>query len=128
MNEIQGTFTLNVNNPSNGTGFADTINAGQIQINQTNVGEAAGTATATTTAANMNFADLSSSIYGILWMRNLDSVNSVTFGVNVSGSMQAIGQMLAGEMAFFRVLPSIAGIMLQSSASTVEVQYKLFAL
>lgn len=115
---INGTATF-------GTTFRETIQPGSLTIPLGAIGVAAGIQSIGTSAENIAMGDVATADQGWCYMRNQDTVNSVNWGLNDSGTLKAIGQMLPGEVAIFRLMPS-AQLMLQANVAACNVEFKIF--
>lgn len=93
------------------------------QWDQSAVGAASGIAATTTSAANLSYGSVSTANVGFLLLKNLDTTNAVSWGYDSSGFV-AIGKLKPGEVAFFRVTPSLQ-LQLKAAAGTPNVQYWL---
>lgn len=58
---------------------------------------------------------------GWVFMLNLDDTNFVTWGPNSGGSMVAMGQMFAGEMALFRMRFSSTTLRMKADTASCKV-------
>lgn len=121
-NELSYTLTVTY-----GNGLAkDSIQPGAINYSQVNQLIASGIQDIGTTAENLATGDVGTT-GGYIFIRNLSSVNYVTFGADDSGTQKTCGRIPAGHAVWFFL---DAGVTLKMTANTaaVKVQYKLFAL
>lgn len=84
--------------------FHDSFQGGQINIDQANPGRGGkGGQVIGTSEETVDFGDVT--VEGLLFMRNLDPTNFITWGPDSTG-MVAIGKIKPGEIALFRVNPA----------------------
>ena len=96
-----------------------------VQINQTNVGASAGIMACTTSYAALPLGSVSSANQGWLYLRNLDNTNNAMVGLNVSATYYPFAQIQPGEVAVFRVQPSVTlGL---AGTVALNVEYWLLA-
>lgn len=112
---IQGSLT-------NGK-LSETFAPGQISITQTTQGSHGSTVSVGTSEEDLSVGDIST--LGLLFLRNLDSTNYVTYGPKSAGAMVAMGRIKAGEVAALRLEP---GITLRWQANTAAVKVKVLLL
>lgn len=115
-NEISFQFSFQV---SNGTYVPGPWSAND-SYNQNAQGAVGGIITATTTATNVDYGDVTALGYS-LW-KNLDNVNNVLIGIVVSATFEPFCLLQPGEEAVFRIQPGVT-LQVKSSASTVDTQY-----
>lgn len=120
--ELTMTITMGYKNGN----AADSVGAGPMKYSQVNQLIASGIQTIGTSAENLGTGDVGTT-GGWLWMRNLSSVNYVTFGADDSGTQKTCGRLPAGHQCLFFLEPGTTLKMTANTAS-VNVQYKLFAL
>ena len=119
--EIRISFSMQAVN-----GFMrESIQPGQLQIDQAAVGRGGH-------AQSIGFAapevvDLGDvSINGLLYLRNLDETNYVLFGPQSDAStIEVIGLLKPGEIAFFRLAPTII-LWAQADTADCLMDVKLF--
>lgn len=118
-NEITITKSIVINNPPH----KETINPGQIRIDQNAIGIEAPIVIVGTTEENLDPGDIGTE--GILIIQNLDDTNYVRYGVDDSGTMKGLGRLKAGECHDFRLDP---GVTLRWVANTADVKVKVWLL
>jgi hypothetical protein len=118
-NEFQLQLTLNVANPSTGTGYTDSIRINQ-QYSQNAQGANAEVVSVPTTATSFSFANLTT--YGWGYFQNLDTTNFVQLGLDVSGTFTPFCKLKPGEVALFRLNPGMA-FQMQADTAAVFVNY-----
>ena len=117
-NEITLKFSLQVEN-----GFLkQSVNIGQLQVDQAAAGMAGGAQEIGTSEEVVDFGDVSTE--GLLFLRNLDDTNYIEFGPEDTGAMVAVGKLEPGEFAFFRVKPSVV-LRAQADAAACLLQVLL---
>lgn len=109
-NEITFTANVAVNNSGFKTNFAEST-----QYNQTAIGAASGIHIVTTSEGDLSAGDITTN--GLLILKNIDSTNFITYGPKVTGSMQLMGKLKAGETAILRVAPTVVVRMIADTAS-----------
>lgn len=118
-NEITLKFSLQAEN-----GFLkQSVNIGQLQIDQAAAGMAGGAQEIGTSEEVVDFGDVSTE--GLLFLRNLDDTNYIEFGPEDTGAMVAVGKLEPGEFAFFRVKPSVV---LRAQADTAACLLQVLLL
>jgi len=118
-NEITLKFSLQAEN-----GFLkESVNIGQLQIDQAAVGMAGGAQSIGTSEEVVGFGDVSTE--GLLYLRNLDDTNYVEFGPEDTGAMVPIGKLEPGEFAVFRLKPSVV---LRAQADTAACLLQVLLL
>lgn len=100
-NEIILSVGLQVKNGS----FLDSYQPGLLQIDQTSVGRGGYVQNVGASEEVIDFGDVVTNGYALL--RNLSDTNYVTFGPESGGAMVVFGKLKAGEMAIFRVAPTV---------------------
>ena len=118
-NEITLKFSLQAEN-----GFLkQSVNIGQLQVDQAAAGMAGGAQEIGTSEEIVDFGDVSTE--GLLFLRNLDDTNYIEFGPEDTGAMVAVGKLEPGEFAFFRVKPSVV---LRAQADTAACLLQVLLL
>lgn len=118
-NEITLKFSLQAEN-----GFLkQSVNIGQLQVDQAAAGMAGGAQEIGTSEEVVDFGDVSTE--GLLFLRNLDDTNFVEFGPEDTGSMVAVGRLEAGEFGFFRLKPAVV---LRAQADTASCLLQVLLL
>lgn len=120
--ELTMTLTMTYKNGN----AADSVAAGALKYSQVNQLIASGIQSIGTSAENLGTGDVGTT-GGWLWMRNLSSVNYVTFGADDSGTQKTCGRLPAGHQCLF-FLEAGTTLKLTANTAAVNVQYKLFAL
>lgn len=79
-----------------------------------------------TSAEDLDYGDISSANAGLLFMRNLDATNYVSWGLNDSGTIKKVGRLNPAAEMFtqIRVEPG-QQIMLQANVAACNVEYYL---
>lgn len=97
-NEISGQLNFRVENSP----FIDTVSHA-FQIDQTESGFAPGVVLVqdSPTETDIDLSELTAE--GVVYMKNLDTTNDVTWGPKSGGVMVPIGCLKPGEVAFFRM-------------------------
>jgi hypothetical protein len=121
-NQISITFT---GTATYGDNFREQIQPGTTTITLSGQGFASGIQAIGTSAEDLDIGDIGAANVGKVYLRNLDTTNFVTYGLNDSATLKAIGKLKPGEWAWFRIKPS-AALMLQADTAACNVQYKLF--
>jgi hypothetical protein len=85
-------------------------------------GGAPGMVTVGTSEEDISFGDV---VPGWVAMKNLDDTNFVTFGPKSAGAMVALGKLLAGETAIFRLA---SGVTLRMIADTAACKLLIVGL
>lgn len=120
-NEINVSFNMQVVN-----GFMrEPVQPGTIQIDQAAVGRG-GHAQSIGFAAPevVDLGDVSTN--GVLYLRNLDDTNYVTFGPQSdAATIEVLGKLKPGEFAFFRLAPTII-LWAQADTADCLLDVKLF--
>jgi len=112
-------ITLSISGTLANSNLRDNWTQDANRITQTTAGAESGYEAVTTAEANWTHPTTG----GLLFIKNTSTVNSVTFGPNVSGNMAAFGTLAPAESAVIRIASSAVTRAL-SSASTVNVQWK----
>lgn len=94
--------------------FRDSFQGGQINIDQASPGRGGYVQVIGTSEETVVFGDVTTE--GLLFMRNLDATNFITFGPDSTG-MKVVGKLKPGEVAFFRVDPAVV---LKAKADTAS--------
>ncbi len=94
--------------------FKDSFQGGQINIDQANPGRGGYVQVIGTSEEIIVFGDVTTG--GVLFMRNLDSTNFITYGPDNSG-MVGGSKMKPGEPAFFRITPGTTWLAKADTAS-----------
>ena len=105
--------------------FNDVVSPGTIQIDQAAIGRA-GHAQSIGFAAPevVDLGDVSTN--GLLYLRNLDDTNYVTFGPQSdAATIEVCGKLEPGEIAFFRLAPTIV-LWAQADTAACLLDVKLF--
>ncbi len=108
-----------------GTTFRDNIQPGAITIPLTTFGFQGTLQSIGTTAEDLDLGDVPLASQGLIYMRNHDQTNFVTYGLNDGGTIKEIGKMKPGEPAFFRLKPS-SQLMLKADTAACNVEVKLY--
>lgn len=119
-NEAKVTFQMTSTHGNYKPGVAP----GTITISLTTQGGTEGVQAIGTSEENLDYGDVAAASAGLLYMRNLDSTNYIDWGMSDSGTMKAVGQMKAGEIAFLRVKPS-AQVRLQANTAACNLHFIL---
>ena len=86
--------------------YRDTIQPGNLQIDQSAVGRAGHVQNIGTSAETVDLGDVSTN--GILYLRNLDETNYITYGPQSdAATIEVFGKLKAGEFAIMRLAPTI---------------------
>ena len=118
-NEIEATFRLNYASTV-GVGLKDLIQPDTVQYTQSTPGVFSITQSVGTGTTTLNIAD-DAGTPGVLFIQNLDSENSISFGSSLLEF-----KVSAGKFAFMEVSSSAAVIQVAASTGTVRVFQKLF--
>lgn len=119
-NEIIISFNAQI---VNGT-YRDTIQPGQVQIDQAAVGRAGHVQSIGTAAESIDLGDVSTN--GMLFLMNHDETNYVTFGPQSDGAtIEVLGKLKPGEFAFMRLAPSIV-LWAQSDTAACLLEVRLY--
>ena len=120
-NEISVNLNVRVVNGN----MTETIQPGQIQIDQAAVGRA-GHAQSIGFAAPevVDLGDISTN--GVMYLRNLDETNYVTYGPQSdAATIEVMGKLKPGEVALFRLAPTIV-LWAQADTADCLLDIKLF--
>jgi len=120
--EITVNLTFNVNNPSTGGGYSNSVRASQ-QYTQNAQGANGEVVSIPTTATNIDLTNLTT--YGWAYFQNLDTTNFVTVGLSVSAVYYSFLKLKPGEIALLRLEP---GITVQAQADTAAVKLNYLVL
>ena len=102
----------------------ETISPGTLQIDQSAVGRAGHAQSIGTSAETVSLGDISTN--GVLYLRNLDETNYITFGPQSdAGTIEVLGKLKAGEFALLRLAPSIV-LWAQADTAACLLDVKLF--
>ena len=64
---------------------------------------------------------------GCLYLHNLDATNYITYGPQVgTGSMEAMGKLKAGEIAWLRLSPGVV-VLAQADTAACKLDVRLYA-
>lgn len=101
-NEINISFNAQIENGY----YRDTIQLGQMQIDQAAIGRGGHVQNVGTDAEVVDLGDVATN--GLLYLRNLDDTNYVTFGPQSDGAtIEVFGKLKPGEFAFLRLAPTV---------------------
>lgn len=119
-NEIKLTTSLLCENST----FKVERYTGQVNIDQNAIGRGGHCQLVGTSEEEIDFGDVSTE--GLLWMRNVDPTNYVTWGPQVgTGNMQPLGRLHpGGAPAIFRVEPGVV-ILAQADTAACKVDVVL---
>lgn len=115
-NEIQFNFSVQVRNGF----FTDQYNPGVIQITQSAVGCGGYVQAIGTSEEVVSFGDITTN--GWCRIRNLDTTNYVVYGPEATGAMVTFGKLEPGELAWFRVAPTVV---MRAQADTADVKLEV---
>lgn len=118
-NEISLTLGVQVKNGYH----VDKFEPGTIQITQSSPGRGGHVQVIGTSPEAVSFGDVATN--GLLLMRNLDTTNYVTFGPDSNGTLIVMGKMKPGEVAAFRVAPTVT-MKAQADTNSVKVDVRLY--
>ena len=88
--------------------------------NQTIAGGISGVWDVATTLTNLSTTGITTK--GYVAMRNIDTANFVEIGYNDSGTLRKFLKLKTGEMALFRVVPTVT-VAGQADTATTKVSY-----
>jgi hypothetical protein len=117
--EIKANISI-VYNTAAAAGLQRTIQPGTINITQTNIGLYGKVQTIGTGSTTVEVIGYKSTNEGLLYMRNLDTTNFVTYGSSLLEF-----KMKAGEPAFVRVKPG-ATVQIKADTASVKVDTEMF--
>ena len=105
--------------------FRDTIQPGQMQIDQAAVGRGGHVQTIGFAAPEVvDLGDVSTN--GVLYLRNLDETNYVTFGPQSdAATIEVFGKLKPGEFALLRLAPTIV-LWAQADTADVKMDVRLY--
>jgi hypothetical protein len=97
---------------------------GQIAVDQAAVGRSGHVQSITSAAEEVvDFGDVVTEGYIVL--RNLDAAHYVTYGPEQTGAMVVVGKLKPGEVALFRMAPTVV-LRAQADTAPVKLQVDLF--
>ena len=99
--EIRISFSLSVQNGN----FRDSYNPGSLSIDQATIGRGGYVQSIGTSEEVVVFGDVVTA--GLLVLRNLDEVNYITYGPELTGAMVELGKLNPGDVAFLRLKPAV---------------------
>lgn len=103
---------------------------GQVQIDQSVQGRGGHVQEIGLTEEALDFGDIgvgTINVEGYLYLRNLDATNYITFGPQVgTGSMEVVGKLKAGEIAFLRLDPGVV-ILAVADTAACKLDVRLYA-
>ena len=101
--------------------FRDQVNPGQITVDQSVQGRGGYAQEIGTAEEPLDFGDVAIGTInteGYLFLQNLDVTNYITYGPQVgTGSMEAMGKLKPGEIAWLRLEPGTV-VMAQANVAT----------
>lgn len=100
-NEINITLSARIENGA----FKDRIDSTGLAFDQATLGGHRPVVSVGTSEEDLTVGDVAT--LGWCYLRNLDATNYVTYGPKSSGSMVAMGRLEPGEIAIFRLDPSV---------------------
>ena len=105
--------------------YRDTIQPGQLQIDQAAVGRAVHVQSIFFAAPEVvDLGDVATN--GILYLRNLDETNYVTFGPQSdAATIEVFGKLKPGEFAIMRLAPTIV-LWAQADTGDILMDVKLY--
>jgi len=120
-NEISVSFNAQIVNGF----YRDTIQPGQVQITQSAVGRGGHVQSVGFAAPEViDIGDVATN--GILYLRNLDDTNYVTFGPQSdAATIEVFGKLKPGEFAFLRLAPTVV-LWAQADTAACLVDVRLY--
>lgn len=116
--EISASISVRVVNGD----FTDVVSPGTVEIDQVASGYAGGIVSVGTSEEDLAVGDVTSP--GLLYLRNLDATNFVTYGPK-STNMVAFGKLMPGEFAFLRLDPTVT-LRWKADTAAVKVETRLY--
>jgi len=119
-NELSITLKLACTNGK----FSNTLNPTGLTYNQSAQGASSGVWNIGTSEEDFATGDVLAANQGWIGLQNLDPTNYFEYGPKSGGAMVAFGKVKAGEVALFRLDPSIV-MRAKANVAAVNVQYLL---